>query len=116
MSVLHEIRRRSGQTMMPLLLVAAAAYFGYHFFAGERGLNAWWSVNHRLELAKAEHESLRLEREKLEMRVSLMREDTLDRDLLDERLRRMLNLVQPDDVVILYAQPLAPDQRDGAAE
>jgi hypothetical protein len=29
--------------------------------------------------------------------------------MLDERLRQMLNFVQPNDIVILYAKPLAPD-------
>jgi cell division protein FtsB len=42
--------------------------------------------------------------------VGLLREGTLDRDMLDERLRQMLNLVQPNDIVILFAKPLAPDK------
>ena len=96
---------------MPLGVLAALAYLGFHFLEGERGLKAWWGLSHRLELARAEHESLRAERETLEARVAMLREGTLDRDLLEERVRRMLNMVHPGEVVILFDQPLQPDRK-----
>lgn len=110
MAVAFELRRRFALIIVPILGLGALAYLGYHFFEGERGLKASWSVEQRLAKAEAERKSLMAERQRLEGRVALLREDTLDRDMLDERLRQMLNLVQPNDIVILLAKPLAPDK------
>src|SRR5581483_3125522 len=95
-----EFRRRFTQVVIPVLGLGVLAYIGYHFFEGDRGLKASWSVEQRLAKAEAERKQLMAERQRLEARVALLREDTLDRDMLDERLRQMLNLVQPNDVVI----------------
>lgn len=109
MTVAVEVRRRFGQIVVPVLGIGALFYLGYHFFEGERGLKASWSVDQRLVEAKAEREKLRLERERIESRVAMLREESIDRDMLDERLRRMLNFVDPNDIIILYGKPLAPD-------
>ena len=93
-----------------MLGLGALAYLGYHLFEGDRGLKASWSVEQRLAKADVERKALMAERQRLEGRVGLLREGSLDRDMLDERLRQMLNLVQPNDVVILFAKPLAPDK------
>ena len=110
MAVAIEFRRRFMLIIFPILGLGALAYLGYHFFEGERGLKASWSVEQRLAKAEAERRELKAERQRLEGRVGLLREGTLDRDMLDERLRQMLNLVQPNDIVILFAKPLAPDK------
>jgi cell division protein FtsB len=110
MAVAIEFRRRFAQIVIPVLGLGALAYLGYHFFEGGRGLKASWSVEQRLAKAEAERKQLTAERKWIESRVALLREDTLDRDMLDERLRQMLNLVQPNDIVILFAKPLAPDK------
>ena len=114
MAVAIEFRRRFALIIVPILGLGALAYLGYHFFEGERGLKASWSVEQRLAKAEVERKQLMAERQRLEARVALLREDTLDRDMLDERLRQMLNLVQPNDIVILYTKPLAPDQPDSS--
>jgi cell division protein FtsB len=111
MSWSREKRRRLGRLLVPLPVLGALAYLGFHFLEGERGLKAWWGLSHKLDLVRAEYESLRTERERLEARVAMMREATLDRDLLEERVRRMLNLVHPGEVVILFDKPLLPDQK-----
>jgi cell division protein FtsB len=109
MAFAAELRRRFGVIIVPVLGLGALAYLGYHFFEGERGLRASWSVEQRLARAEAERKALAAERKRLEGRVGLLREESLDRDMLDERLRQMLNLVQANDIIIIYAKPLAPD-------
>ena len=109
MSFAFELKRRFAVIVVPVLGLGALIYLGYHFFEGERGLKASWSVDQRLAKAQAERKTLSAERERLEGRVGLLREGTIDRDMLDERLRQMLNLALPGDVVILYAKPLTPD-------
>jgi cell division protein FtsB len=107
----HEQRHRLGRLAIPLAVLGTVAYLGFHFLEGERGLRAWWALSNRLDRARQEHEALRAEREKLDSRVALLREATLDRDLLDERVRRMLQLLHPGEVVVLYDKPLTPDPK-----
>src|SRR5262245_19495973 len=91
MAVAIEFRRRFTQIVIPVLGLGALAYLGYHLFEGDRGLKASWSVEQRLAKSEAERKALMVERQRLESRVALLREATLDRDMLDERLRQMLN-------------------------
>ena len=51
--------------------------------------------------AKAQLGDVHKERVRLENRSALLRPDNLDRDMLDERARLMLNYSHPDDVVIM---------------
>jgi cell division protein FtsB len=44
---------------------------------------------------------VRAERDALDHRVGLLRPEHLDRDMLDERAREMLNLAGPNEIVIL---------------
>lgn len=110
MSFASEIKRRFAVIVVPILGLGALAYLGYHFFEGERGLKASWALDQRLEKAEAERKKLAAERQRIESRVGLLREGSVDRDMLDERLRQMLNLAHAGDVIILYARPLAPDR------
>jgi len=41
---------------------------------------------------------------RLESRTALLRPDNLDRDMLDERARLMLNYSHPDDIIIIQPQ------------
>lgn len=106
MIAVQYFRRRMTPFALPILSIGALLYFGYHVLQGERGLKAWWTVNHRLEIAQFEHTRLRTERDRVEARVAMLRVDTLDRDMLDERLRVMLNHAQTGEIVIMYPQPL----------
>ncbi len=106
MFALQDFRRRVTPFALPFLSIGALLYFGYHVLEGERGLKAWWTVNHRLEIAEFEHKRLRSERDRVEARVAMLRVDTLDREMLDERLRVMLNHAQSGEIVIMYPRPL----------
>ena len=86
------------------LYVAAGlliGYFGVHAYSGAHGLRAkqdlLWQAN---ELAE-ELKRLKLEHAQLAHRVSLLRSDQLDPDLLDERARAMLHYAHPHDLILL---------------
>jgi cell division protein FtsB len=89
----------------PLWLVVLglglAAYFGYHALTGSRGLLAWRHLNDELASTRQQLEELRAERTALAQKVSRLRQDGLDADLIDELARRQLSLVDPLDVIIL---------------
>jgi cell division protein FtsB len=80
---------------------AAAAYFTYHAYHGDRGLHA--KAGYKIKIAELNRDidKLRIERMEWERRVALMRASSLDRDLLDERARSLLNIVHKNDVVVI---------------
>jgi cell division protein FtsB len=101
MIVLRALRKRLHFLTGPLLGIALTGYFAYHLVEGDRGLKAWFRLNRELQAATANLETVRGQRAALDLRVSNLRPDHVDPDLLDERIRATLNLVSPDDIVIM---------------
>ncbi|HWB50087.1 MAG TPA: septum formation initiator family protein [Stellaceae bacterium] len=104
--VLHEIRRRARFFVGPLLGVALTSYFVYHTIEGERGLRAWREITQQLHTAKDQLATVEAERDALAHKVSGLDPSHVDPDLLDQQIRTTLELVAPNEVVIL--QPNAP--------
>ncbi len=101
MSVMHELRRHGRQIVFSLLAIGVIGYFAYHAVEGDRGLRAYFALKHETAAAQQELAVLRATRKTLERRVMLLRPDSLDLDLLEERARAVLNLGHPDELVIL---------------
>jgi cell division protein FtsB len=99
------IRRGPSRFLAPLAFYVAAsacvAYFVYHAHNGPRGLETRQELTVQIAELAAELEHLRDERAEWDARVSLMRRDEVDRDLLEERARHMLGRVHRNDVVII---------------
>ena len=87
--------------IMPLLWMLMAFYGGYHALHGERGLYALWRDQRELVTLRTQIDRVKADREKMELRVSHLRDNSLDRDLLDEQMRRMLGVMKKGEVVIL---------------
>ena len=109
MVVLREIRRRAQQIVLPVLGACIVVYFVYHTIQGDRGLRAYVNLGREVDEAASTLAMLNAERENLERRVRLLRPDSLDRDLLEERARAILNATHFDDVSILLP-PQAPEK------
>ncbi|MCX5568490.1 MULTISPECIES: FtsB family cell division protein [Kaistia] len=86
--------------ILPLGSLAVMGYFAYHSFNGDYGI---WSRE------RMEREAIGLEKELAEMkaerlslaaRAQLLRPESLDPDMIDERARAKLNVVQADELVI----------------
>jgi cell division protein FtsB len=102
-----EISRRLNQILGPLIALLLMVYFAYHILQGERGLFSWMRM--RQKIAETEHhlEVLQAERETLERQVYLLRPESLDRDMLEQQARKILNYAAPDEVVV-YDDELSP--------
>ncbi len=107
MMVLREMRRRARVLVGPVFGLALIGYFAYHLVEGDRGLRAWLRVTLELRGAKERLAAVKAERAALEHRVSHMRSDRVDPDLLDTQVRRTLDVAAPDEIVIM--EP--PDKR-----
>lgn len=91
----------ASRVVWPVLWMALVVYTGYHVMHGERGLYALVREQAERTTLKKELADTQRNREKMEMRVSHLRDDSLDRDLLDEQMRRMLGVMHKGEVVIL---------------
>ena len=97
------MRRRAHLVVGPVLGIALTGYFAHHLVEGERGFKAWLRLNGEIRTATANLEAVRAQRAALEVKVSNLRPEHVDPDLLDERIRATLNLVSPDDIVLMQA-------------
>jgi cell division protein FtsB len=75
-------------------------YFGFQALTGDRGLLSLNRRNETLEAKTIELARLRSERQELQVRARLLRDDHLSADLLDERARSLLGFADPRDYVI----------------
>ncbi len=101
MGLTLELKRRSRPAIAPFFFAIAVAYFAFHFIQGDRGLIAYLRLNQQIEETQAHLTALGEEKARLEHRVSLLRPDNLDRDMLDERTRSVLGVAHRDEVIIL---------------
>jgi cell division protein FtsB len=103
MAMVREIRRRARQIAPQVLFACIAGYFAYHAVQGERGLLAYVQLQQQLDQAKAVDQELDSQRAELEQKVKLLRPDSLDPDMLEERAREVLNYTREDEVVVMTA-------------
>jgi cell division protein FtsB len=99
------IRRgvRSILVTLALYLVSGAAvsYFLFHAQHGARGLEARGTVRESLREMESELALLMTERKGWEQRLALIRDEAVDRDLLEEHARDTLGRVHRNDVILM---------------
>ena len=108
MIVLHEMRRRARFLVGPLLGAALTSYFVYHTIEGDRGLRAWRGINEQLHAADDALATVQAEHDALAHKVAGLDPKHVDPDLLDQQIRATLDLVKPDEIVILQPNPPSP--------
>ncbi|HEY2541315.1 MAG TPA: septum formation initiator family protein [Stellaceae bacterium] len=101
MTLTRMIRRWAQAAVVPALGIALTGYFAYNLVIGERGLQAWQRLVRQLQAEDARLAALQVEHNALDRKVSDLSPGHLDPDLLDERVRAALNLVAPNEVVIM---------------
>ncbi len=96
-------RLRAVLTALGLYSVAALiiGYFGINAYTGAHGLKAKQDLTQQQADLTRDLERLHAERKVWEQRVSLLRPDNLDPDLLDERARALLGYVHPNDLTLM---------------
>jgi cell division protein FtsB len=84
-----------GLALVCLLVMAGLAFFG------PSGIVAWSENRQLLDARQAQVRAIAAERDQLRNRVALLNPRGMDPDLAGELLRKDLNVVHPDEVVIL---------------
>lgn len=86
-----------------LILGVASGYLVWGASNGERGLKAKAGYDAEAAQLQLELKQVQDERDRWRRRVDSMRSEAIDRDLLDEEARAVLDRVGKDDVVIFTA-------------
>src|SRR6202048_4822102 len=94
-------RLKSFLTGLALYAMAAAVvgYFGVNAYTGKYGLNARQELAQEIIALTSGVARLQRDRAEGEQRVSLLRSDRVDPDMLDERARYQLDYANPRDLV-----------------
>jgi cell division protein FtsB len=94
-------RLKSLLTGLALYAVAAmmVGYFGVNAYTGKYGLNARQELDQEIIALTSELARLKRERAEGEQRVSLLRSDRVDPDMLDERARYQLHYADPRELI-----------------
>lgn len=93
--------RLKRRMLIAILALAVVGYFTFHAFNGDHGIIAHKSYVTRVEGLKAELSDLQAQRQQIEHRIALLKPDSLDPDMLEERARETLNLAHPRDVMVI---------------
>jgi cell division protein FtsB len=107
-------RLKSILTGLALYAVAAAliGYFGVNAYTGKYGLNARQELDQEIVSLTSELARLKQERAEGEHRVSLLRSDRVDPDMLDERARYQLDYANPHDLVRMLPASAQSDSKN----
>ena len=98
----RSVKRGLRAMILPALFMSLVAYFLWNATQGDRGLQAYALRQEQLKMVQADLAKAQADQAGWERRVSELRSQRLDPDMLDERARAMLNLADPADVVMPY--------------
>jgi cell division protein FtsB len=102
-------RRRLRTVLNAFALYTLAAlligYFGVNAYNGDRGLKAKEDIDRQMAALTADLQRLQTEQAQWERRIALLKSDDLDPDMLDERVRALLDYADPHDLTLMLARP-----------
>jgi cell division protein FtsB len=104
MSFGRTVKRRLKSALPPAFFLSLVAYFAWNANQGEHGLKSYSGQLVLLSQAQVGQVAALSEQAAWSQRVSGLRDRAMDADTLDERSRAMLNLAEPEDIVVPYGQ------------
>ncbi len=98
----RQIRNNNiGRFAIPAISLILISYFAYHAWSGRYGIESMRRLEDEAVQLQFELAAIKSRRHALESRVMLMRDGSIERDMLDEQARHMLNFSKPDEITIL---------------
>lgn len=84
----------------PALAIILLALFAGYAVIGSNGILAWGDYSRALQERRQDLAKVQVERDRLKNRVDRLDPRHADPDLVDELVRRELNVTHPDEVII----------------
>jgi cell division protein FtsB len=97
-----EIKRKLKSAATPVFLLALTGIFAWQATQGDHGLIMRERRMAQLAQAGANYSAAKAERDNWERKVAGLTPSHLDRDALDQRARELLNLADPNEIVVQY--------------
>jgi cell division protein FtsB len=98
--VLRAIRNRLRAIAPPVVFLALTYYFGWNAVHGKSGLEAQHVQAQELNQALARNAAATAERQAWQNKIADLDGQSIQPDMLDEQARQVLNLANPQDLVI----------------
>ena len=104
------VSRRKLRTILTTLGLYAGsavviAYFFTNAYSGNHGLRAQQDLDQQHAALNEELVELKKERADWQRRVKLLKSESIDPDMLDERVRAGLNYLDPRDLTLMVKRP-----------
>jgi cell division protein FtsB len=98
----HETRRQLKSAAMPAFLLGLTAISAWQATQGDHGLIMRERRKTELAQAEANLAAAKAERDNWQRKVAGLTPSHLDKDALDQRSRELLNLADPNEIVVQY--------------
>ncbi|MAF98189.1 MAG: hypothetical protein CMH26_06105 [Micavibrio sp.] len=89
------------ENLFTLFGVCLLLYFTFHVVQGPRGVFSLLSVNQEIKTLSKISNNVLSERQDVDVRVSMMRPGSVDKDLLSEQVRNQLGYKNNNEYVVL---------------
>ena len=94
------LRRHGFDLIVTCVCLTLLGFFGWHAQNGKRSFANQKIVVAQVSELEEKRDRIRARREAFEARVTLMRPENLDPDMLDEMSRRMLGFTRNNEIVV----------------
>ncbi|HLD95677.1 MAG TPA: septum formation initiator family protein [Alphaproteobacteria bacterium] len=84
----------------PLIGGCLIFYFVYHLLNGDRGVFSWRRLELKVKEAERVRDDLNAQKQLLDTKVNLLRPDSLDPDLLEQRAKEVLGFKHESEVTL----------------
>lgn len=98
--MLRAIRNRLRALAPPVVFLALTYYFWWNAVHGKSGLEAQHVQQQELARAQAHFQAVEAARTAWQTKIADLNGQSIQRDMLDEQARQVLNLANPQDLVI----------------
>ena len=96
----HHFLKFLNHSLRASLLAGITLYLGYHVIQGDNGVIRRLKITQQIEFTTIKLSVASNQRQELENRVRLLRSESLDPDLLEERARVVLNYALKEDRIV----------------
>ncbi len=95
-----KLQRTMRKAAWPALGLTLMAFFGAYAVLGPNGMFAYGDYKRQLAKRERDYTALDRKREVLKNRVALLNPDHANPDMVDEMVRKELNVAHPDEVIV----------------